>query len=94
MIIAFSRKILTLSEWTTTWLMDFNICKCPILPITKKHDTIFFNYAIFGNTMERIDDHEYLGVSISRDLCWEEHYNKIKASKTLVQLRHTLSSML
>ena len=34
----------TLSEWSTIWLMDFNICKCTILPITKKRNTSFFNY--------------------------------------------------
>ena len=34
----------TLSVWTTTWLMDFNICKCAILPITKKRDTSFFQF--------------------------------------------------
>ena len=89
----FSRKILTLSEWTDTWLMDFNICRCAILPITKKRNTSFFNYTIFGNTLERFDDHEYLGISISHDLCWEKHCNKItkKASKTLGLLRRTLS---
>ena len=31
----------TLSEWKTTWLMDFNICICAILPITKKRSTSF-----------------------------------------------------
>ena len=31
----------TQSEWTTTWLMDFNICKCAILPITKKRKACF-----------------------------------------------------
>ena len=91
MIIALSRKILTLSEWTTTWLMDFIICKCAILPITKKRNTSFFNHAIFGSALERVDDHEYLSVSIP--LCWEKHCNKIseKASKTLGLLRRTLS---
>ena len=42
MIITFSRKILTLSEWITTWLMDLYICICAILPITKKRNTRFF----------------------------------------------------
>ena len=32
-----------LSEWSTTWVLDFNICKCAILPITKKHKTSFFS---------------------------------------------------
>ena len=83
----------TLSEWTTTWLMDISICKCATLPITKKRSTSFFNYTIFGNTLERVDDHEYLGISISNDLCWDRHCNEItkKASKTLGLLRRTIS---
>ena len=92
MIITFSRKILTLCEWTTTWLMDF-ICKSTILPITKMCNTSFLNNSIFGNTLECVYDHEYLGVSISHDLCWENHSNKItkEANKTLLLLHHTLS---
>ena len=91
MIITFSSMILTLSEWSTTWLMDFNICKCAILPITKKRNTSFFYYTIFCNTLERVDEH--LGVSISHDLCWEKHCNKItkKANKSLGLLRCNLS---
>ena len=73
--------------------MEVNICKCLIIPITKKRDTSFFHYAILGNTLERIDDHEYLGISISHDLRLEKHCNKIskKANKTLGLLRRTLS---
>ena len=54
---------------------------------------VFFNYTILNNTLERVDDHEYLGISISHDLCWEMHCNKItkKASKTLGLIRRTLS---
>ena len=83
----------TLSEWTTAWLMDFNICKCAIFLITKKCNTSFSNYTILANTLERVDEHEYLGASISHDLCLENHCNKItkKASKTFGLLRHTLS---
>ena len=83
----------TLSESSTTWLMDFNIYKCAILLITKKHNTSFFHYTIFGNTLECVDDHEYIGVSMSHDLCCEKHCNKIikKTNKTLGVLCHTLS---
>ena len=93
MIISFSRKILTLSEWSTTWSMDINICKCAFHPITKKRKTSFFSHTIFGNTLERVDDHEYIGASILHDLCWEKHCNKItnKASKTLGLFRRTPS---
>ena len=60
-----------LDALSTTWLMGLNICKHAILPITKMRNTSFLNYTIFGNTQEHVDDHEYLGVSISHDLCWE-----------------------
>ena len=73
--------------------MDLNICKCAILPIIKKRNTSFFNYTIFGSTLQRVDDHEYLEISSSHDLCWEKQCNKItkKAGNTLGLLRHTLS---
>ena len=53
----------------------------------------FFNYTIFGNILECVNDHEYLGVSISHDPFLEKHCNKItkKANKTLGLLCHTLS---
>ena len=53
----------------------------------------FFNYTIFSNTLECVDDHEYVGVSISHNLCWEKHCNKIakKANETFLQLCRTLS---
>ena len=93
MIIAFSRKILTLSEWSTTWSMDVNICKYAILPITMKHNTSFFQLCHFGNTLEHVDDHEYPGISILRNLCWEKHCHKIikKAYKSFGLLHRTLS---
>ena len=73
--------------------MDFNICKCAILLITKKCNTGFFYHTILCSTLERVDNREYPGVSISHDLCWDKHCNQItkKASKTLGLLHHTPS---
>ena len=81
MDITFSRIIRAVSDRLTTWLMEINICKYTILPITKKRNTSIFHYIIFGNTLERVDDHEYLGFSISHDLRWEKHRNKITKGK-------------
>ena len=54
---------------------------------------VFLNYTIFVNTLEHIDDHEYLGISILHNLCWEQHCNNITkwAGKTRGLLRRTLS---
>ena len=83
----------TLSEWSTTLLMDFNVCKCAILPIIMKRNESILYYTIFGNTAERVDDHEYLGVLVAHNLRWKKHCNKItkKTNKTLGLLRRTLS---
>ena len=53
----------------------------------------FFHYTIFGNTFEHVDDHEFLGVSISHNLRWQAHCNKITkmANDTLRLLRRKLS---
>jgi len=87
------RDLDALAEWSTTWLMHFNVGKCAILPITKKHSPSVFQYNIFGETLQRVKDHEYLGVTISHDLKWDKHCSKItkKANKTLGLLRRTLS---
>ena len=64
----------------------------PSFPLPRSVIQIFFNYTIFGNTLERVD-HDYLWISISHDLCWENHCNNIikNASKTLGLLHSNLS---
>ena len=64
-----------------------------ILSIIKKRDASLIYYTILGNSLERVDSHDFLGVSTSYDLRWKKHYNKInkKANKTLRLLRSTLS---
>lgn len=87
------RDLEALADWSSTWLMHFNVKKCAILSLTKKCNPSTFHYNIFGQTLERVDQHEYLGVTISHDLRWDDHCNKItqKASRTLGLLRRTLS---
>ena len=82
-----------LADWSSTWLMQFNIKKCAILTITRKRTPSHHQYKIFGETLERVDQHDYLGVTISHDLRWDVHCNKTKqkASRTLGLLRRTLS---
>ena len=37
----------------------------------------YFVHTILGYTLQHVDDHEYLGVSISHDLCLEKLCNKM-----------------
>jgi len=83
----------TLTTWAKTWLMDFNIKKCVLLPITLKRNPSHFKYSILGQTLDTVNKHDYLGVTISSDLKWTNHISKItgKASRTLGLLKRTLS---
>ena len=81
-----------LSDWSSEWLMHFNIKKCAVLSITRKRNPSIYNYSIRGESLERVSQHDYLGVTVSNDLRWGNHCNKIvqKASRTLGLLRRTL----
>ena len=39
----------TLSQWWTTWLVDFNVCKCAIFSTIKKRDTTIKNWSKTDN---------------------------------------------
>ena len=73
--------------------MHFNINKCASLTITKKRKPSLFQYNILGTTLASVDQHDYLGVTVTRDLCWNIHHQKIisKVSGTLGLLRRTLT---
>ena len=91
--LALQKDLECLSSWSSTWLMHFNIAKCSILTITNKRSPSLFQYTINGQSLARVDQADYLGVTISKDLRWENHCHKItqKANRTLGLLRRTLS---
>ena len=64
--------------------MDFSVCEYTVLPISMKCNASIFQYAIFGETPDHVDDHDYLEVTISHFPCWEKHCNEI--SNRLVKL--------
>ena len=83
----------TLSQWSKTWLMGFNIGKCAVLTVTRKRKPSICTYHLVGECIPRVDQYKYLGVTISKDLRWNTHCQQIrnKASRTLGFLRRTLS---
>ena len=83
----------TLAEWSKTWLMHFNVKKCASLSITRKRNPKIFQYSLMGEILNRVQKHDYLGVTIAHDLRWNDHCSKVinKASRTLGLLRRTLS---
>ena len=83
----------TLAEWATTWLMEFNVKKCAILTISRKRNSSDYSYTIFGQLLTRVEQHDYLGVTIASDLRWNSQCqsNIKKANRTLGLLRRTLA---
>ena len=73
--------------------MHFNVKKCASLSITRKRNPKIFQYSLMGEILNRVQKHDYLGVTIAHDLWWNDHCSKVinKASRTLGLLRRTLS---
>ena len=83
----------TLADWADNWLMSFNVKKCAILSITRKRSPLIHTYTLREECLNRVKKHDYLGVTVSDDLNWNDHCSKVsaKASRTLGLLRRTLS---
>ena len=61
--------------------------------MSRKRDSIHYNYNINSTILKPVNDHPYLGVHLSSDLRWNVHVSKItsKANGTLAFLRRNLS---
>lgn len=82
-----------LAEWSRVWLMEFNINKCAVLSISRKRSPSHFQYTIFGQPLSKVDQYDYLGITIAKDLRWNSHCHTTirKANRTLGLLRRTLA---
>jgi len=82
-----------LAAWADTWMMKFNIGKCAVMSVSLKRKPSLSSYSINGESLQRVSQHEYLGVTITNDLKWAVHCQKVavKAGRTLGMLRRTLS---
>ena len=82
-----------LSFWSNTWQLHFNVKKCYHLGITCKKTPIVFQYSVDGETISRVPSAKYLGITVTENLCWNEHVNNIckKANSMLGLLRRILS---
>ena len=90
---ALQQDLQALADWSKTWLMEFNIKKCAVLSITRKKKPSIHQYSIHGEVLGRVDEHDYLGVTISNDLRWNKHCQQVikKSNQTLGLLRRTLA---
>jgi hypothetical protein len=78
-----------LEKWAETWGMRFNAKKCYIMSINNKSTNY---YQLDNHILQQVQDNPYLGITISEDLKFNKHINKItnKASSTLGFLKRNL----
>ena len=92
--VALQEDLDKISEWSDKWQMLFNVNKCYHIQITRKHKPLKTSYSMKGELISIVQDNKYLGVTISNDLRWSKHCNKIaaKARSTLGIVRRSLHS--
>ena len=89
------RDIDRFGNWARQWGMRFQLVKCNMMQLTRKHlNKTQASYTLESTVLENVDNIEYLGVTITNDLKWNTHISNIctKANRTLGFLRRTLFS--
>ena len=75
----------SISEWCVAWNLSFNSTKCAALQFSHSPPYSSSTYYLNGDSISDMVCHCDLGVIMSRDLSWSNHYDYIsaKANKTL-----------
>ena len=83
-----------LEKWEEEWQMEFHPAKCNVLRITRKKNKITFPYTLHGHILEEVSWAKYLGITITKDMTWNEHIGKTasKANKKLGFLRWNIKT--
>ena len=84
---ALQNDINQLTKWEKLWSMEFHPDKCFVLRVTNKRKCIDADYSIHDQKLERVDHANYkIGVTISKDLSWKKHVQRITAKATNTRL--------
>ena len=69
----------TLAKWVNKNHLTLNAskCKCMVISRLKKRSISFLPLKLHEQTMERVSQYKYLGVTINEDLTWSSHINEI-----------------
>ena len=95
---ALQQDLHNLTSWSYQWDLHFNESKCALLRFTPRSVDPSYNSTYFINNypVATKESHKDLGVLISKDLSWEDHYNYMlsKAYKTFGLLHRPLAKAL
>lgn len=81
-----------ITEWCNKWDMLVNFDKTVHMCITNKKNKSPFTYSIGGYQIKQVEEHRYLGLTLTSRLNWTTHINNIcsSARKKLGFLKHRL----
>ena len=88
--LALERDLQQLETWAKKWEKRFNAKKCYLMSINQKSAHF---YQLDGHILQQVPDNPYLGVTLSDDIKWNSHINKMilkKADSTLGFLKRNL----
>ena len=90
--IILQQDLAALEDWEKTWGMSFNPSKCSTMHISRKKTPLITPYILKNEALETNKSATYLGITISQDLSWNEHVNKVaaKGQRTLGFIRRNI----
>ena len=86
------QELAALERWESDWQMAFYPEKCIVTHVTNRRKPLITNYGLYGHILEREQHSKYLCITISQDLKWNMHVNKIttKANRSLGFVRRNM----
>ena len=69
-----------LEGWRETWSLKFNIKKFLVVQFSTKSPTFQSNYTLDGQCLSTSSAHKDLGIIMSSDLSWSDHYGYITSA--------------
>ena len=63
--------------------MEFHPKKCTILRVSRSRYPSTYNYTLHGITLKDVEEVKYLGITITKDLSWENIYTTSHVKRTV-----------
>ena len=82
-----------LAKWEERWKIIFHPEKCNVLAVSRTKQPITNSYTLNGHQLEHVTTAQYLGVSITSDMKWNQHIWNIckKTNNTMSFLKRNLN---
>ena len=84
----------SLMKWEYDWQMHFNPQQCFAMRLTHARHLTRFNYILGDKSLQKTDNHPYLGAHITKYLRWNKHIHQVTATpnRTIAFVRRNLYS--